>query len=123
MPLTQREFVQIVKQHASDGIGEETLKSAQKSYPFETDPDRSGRIRDFIKNLSASDRQTLALLLQDTGERAVGDFFSVLDGVGGSYSGTFRIYAVEDDAQTLIHPNNDERLQDIYSALCADNKT
>src|SRR6266705_211142 len=97
MPLNNREFVQIVKRHASHGAGGDTLKSALRTHPFDTDPDRSERIRRLIEGLSEFDRQTLLLMLQDAAEYAVAGTFCVLDGVGGDFDGVFEIYAVDPD--------------------------
>ena len=119
MPPDSREFVQIVKHHASDGVGRDTLKSALRTNPFDANPDSSERIRKFVENLSESDKQTLSLILQEAAERAVFGTLCVLDGVGGNFDGVFEIYAVDpDDSKSHVNPENTEMLHDIYSELC-----
>jgi hypothetical protein len=120
MPINNREFVQIVKRHASDGAGGDTLKSALRAHPFDTNPDRSERIRKLVEGLSEFERQTLLLMLQEAAEPAVAGTFCVLDGVGGNYAGIFEIYAVDpDDSKNHVNPENTEMLHDIYSELCS----
>lgn len=105
MPLDSRKFVQIVKHHASDGVGGETLKSALRTHPLGVDLNRSERIRAFVGGLSESDKQVLSLILQEAAERAVFGTLCVLDGVGGNFDGSFQVYAVDpDDLKSHVNP-------------------
>ena len=121
MPFGNRDFVNVVKQHASDRLGLEVIKSALRHKPFDSSPQRSKQIREFIAALSESDREILSWLLQDAAELSVAGVLCVLDGVGGNYDGTFELYSVEsDETKHLINPENSEMLHDIYSELLSE---
>ena len=121
MPLGSRDFVNILKQHASDGVGLEVIKSALRPNPFDSSPQRSKRIREFIEGLSESDRETLSSLLQDAAEFSIAGALCVLDGVGGNYNGTFELYSFEsDETKHLVNSENSEMLHDIYSELLSE---
>lgn len=116
MPLSGREFAEVVKNHCSDGAGEMVLKSAERIWP--RDSDEAAQKRAWISSLPPEGREMLQQILQDASEYAVAAVLCVLDGVGGSYVGTFELYAVDpDESRHLVNREDQLMLHDEYSEL------
>lgn len=131
------EFVKMTKRYAVDGVVQEMaarLKSPrlmnEQSKPigdlekalaqWVADAGRAQQHRsEWFNRLSEPDQKMVMGLLEDAAANAIANFFALLDGVGGSFEGTFEIVAVDSENERIIlNQENTEMLHDIFSDVC-----
>lgn len=139
--MTAREFLQIVKRHAVDGVAESLVSGPKRlaAIPLSTErpPEQPTSVTDawmdkqitsaretlkWLGQLSENDRNQIRALLQEGSEISVASFLNVLDGTGGDFEGVFEVFAVTDDGRTLVNPQNRDMLHDLFSEACQEGR-
>jgi hypothetical protein len=141
--MNNREFAAMAKRHAVDEVADEVvdnLENPRLTPHRQVDPgdligqsiqkwiDRHSQIKqrrsEWFHRLTNDDQETLREILKDCAEKAVGNLFCLIDGVGGAYEGVFEIVAVDSDSRRhVLNPQSDDMLHDIFSEVCEKNRT
>jgi hypothetical protein len=131
--MDARKFVELAKLEAVDGVVAQTLKTLEMPRVIPQTARDTGHIADWLRRraleeqkraawftaLSEDERQTFSSIATEVAELAVLSLLSLIDGVGGNYSGVFEIVAVDsNDQRTLLNPENSEMLHDLFSEVC-----
>lgn len=138
--MNSHEFVVMAKRYAIDDVIRECLNELKTPRLPEHSPPPRGQIEEsltrwlndhsavqrrrseWFKNLSADEQRIVKNMMEECAERALGNLFCLVDGVGGDYEGVFEIVAVNGEDRAVVNPENTEMLHDIFSEVCQENR-
>lgn len=109
LPIPLRENAAVVEQSISQWIHHRSLVKQRRS--------------EWFNRLTEDDRMMIRDILEDCAEMAIGSFFTLLDGVGGTSEGVFQIVAIDStNDRKVLNPENAEMLHDIFSDVCEEGR-
>lgn len=133
--MDSRGFVMMAKQYAVDEVVRDCVKELKSPRLPKRSPAPRGQVEksirqwvndrsrierrrsDWFSRLAQSDQRLIGDILEECAERALANFFCLVDGVGGNYEGVFEIVAVEEERRTVLNPQNTDMLHDIFSEV------
>ena len=75
----------------------------------------------WFQQLSEDQKAVLSEVLRECAELSALSFCTLIDGVGGSFDGVFKIHAVDPSGKvTLINSDDSEMLHDLLTEVCAE---
>jgi hypothetical protein len=135
--MDAREFVAMTKQYAMDDVVEQVVKTLKAPRLPNRSKGSSGPASQWIEahsltkkhrsewfnGLTEDERRMIRDILADCAERVLASFFTLLDGVGGSYEGVFEIAAIDSmSRRNVLNPENAQMLHDIFSEVCEEGR-
>jgi hypothetical protein len=138
--MDNRKFVAVVRKEAVDKVVKIVVNGLETPPPlFTAKPnDEIGQTvvtfrnkagaekrnqSEWFKHLNKDEQGIVQRLLEECAELAVANFFTLIDGVGGSYEGVFEIVAIDSkDRRHVVNPEDDEMLHDLFSEVCEETR-